>query len=228
MSDQIIDLPAKRLTAGVTKTTRECYEVRDGMRGGEWANIMLNCWSRPVSSGEGRTDTYYCGEITIQSSHGTWGYIWTACAIPFKEFLCGVGFDYAFGKFMGSDLKQFDGEGSMHCLRRQLLEGRLHTELSKEEARALWNALKDREDEVTSSLNDWVNTLTDIADNLWEDQHKAAVKMLDEPWELAQTQPKPCAVNFWRDLWPLFVDALKAEMGVARSSSSSVCPEPCL
>ena len=35
--------------------------------------------------------------------------------------------------------------------------------------------------------------------------------MLEEPWELIQTEPKPCAVNFWREIWPLFIDALKSE-----------------
>jgi hypothetical protein len=33
----------------VTKTTRECYEVREGKPCGEWANITLHCWERTAN-----------------------------------------------------------------------------------------------------------------------------------------------------------------------------------
>ncbi len=35
---------AKETHMPVTKTLRECYEIRDGRRGGEWANLTS---SRP-------------------------------------------------------------------------------------------------------------------------------------------------------------------------------------
>lgn len=192
----------------VTKTVRECYEVRENR---EWANITLNCWSRPANVGTQHESTYYCGEIAIQSSFGTWGYIWTACANPFKEFLQEVEFDYAFGKFMGANLVQFDGDGSMRAMRERIIEHRQYTNLSKADARALWDALNEIESWATTSENDWVNALGDAAQSLRLDRKPAAAEFLSEPWEYIQTKPKPNAVNFWRKLWPSFVAELKAE-----------------
>lgn len=200
----------------VTKTVRECYEVRDGKPGGEWANITLHCWDRRANVGTQHEGTYYCGEITIQSSFGTWGYIWTACANPFKEFLQEIEFEYAFGKFMGSKLEQFDGEGSMRAMRERIIENRRRDWLSKADARALWDALKDCESEATCSENDWVRALGDAAASLRLDRRPDAAEFLSEPWEYIQTRPKPRAVNFWRTLWPEFIGALRAETGVQR------------
>jgi hypothetical protein len=197
----------------VTKTLRECYEIRDGRPGGEWANITLHCWDRRANVGTPHEGTYYCGEITIQSSFGTWGYIWTACADPFKEFLQQVEFDYAFGKFMGSKLDEFDGDGSMRAMRERIIEHRKHDWLSKADARALWDELEDRESEATCSGNDWVRALQDAAASLRLDPKPDAAEFLSEPWEYIQTRPKPCAVNFWRTLWPEFIGALKRETG---------------
>ena len=81
----------------VIKTLRACYEVRDGQRCGEWANITLRCWDNPPHAGTSRTEMYYCGEIVIHSSHGNWANTWTACGEPFKRFLLDVEFDYIFG-----------------------------------------------------------------------------------------------------------------------------------
>jgi hypothetical protein len=69
----------------VTKTTRECYEVRASRRGDEWANITLACWDKPPQPGYTRTSMYYGGEIQIHSSFGSWGYAWHACGVPFKQ-----------------------------------------------------------------------------------------------------------------------------------------------
>ncbi len=195
----------------VTKTVRECYEVRDGRPGGEWANITLHCWDRQANRGTKNEGIYYCGEITIQSSFGTWGYIWTACANPFKEFLQEVEFDYAFGKFMGHKLEEFDGDGSMRAMRERIIENRKHTWLSKDDARALWDALAEREGWATLSESDWVRALGDAGDILRLDRKPDAANFLSEPWEYIQTRPKPCAVNFWRTLWPLFISELRRE-----------------
>jgi len=195
----------------VTKTVRECYEIRDGRPGGEWANITLHCWNRLANAGTPQDGIYYCGEITIQSSFGTWGHIWTACANPFKQFLLEAEFDYVFGKFMGAGLHEFDGEGSMRALRRRLIEHRRLSMLDKDEARALRDALKDCEEEATSSENDWVNALSDAARDMRLESFYAA-RFLGEPWELSATSPTSCAVSFWRELWPMFTEALREEL----------------
>ncbi len=122
-----------------------------------------------------------------------------------------VEFDYAFGKFMGAKLEQFDGEASMRAMRERIIENRKHTCLRKADARALWDALDDCESEATCSENDWVRALGDAAETLRLDRKPLAAEFLSEPWEYIQTRPKPCAVNFWRELWPLFIAELRRE-----------------
>ncbi len=86
----------------VTKTKRDCYEVREL---GEWANITLNCWGNPEAK-------RYGGEIVISSSFGTWSNAWSSCSVPFKQFLAEANFDYLFTKFMGTKLDRFDGNAT--------------------------------------------------------------------------------------------------------------------
>ena len=120
----------------VAKTTRECYEVRDGRRGGEWANITLASWDNPPQPGYTRTSMYYGGEIQIHSSFGSWGHSWSSCAVPFKRFLIGAEFDYVFTKFMGTKLDRFDGEASAREVLKWIIEDRRHNGMSKAEARS--------------------------------------------------------------------------------------------
>jgi hypothetical protein len=193
----------------VTKTTRECYEVRDGQRGGEWANITLACWDRPVGRGPGR-DTYYCGEITIQSSFGTWGYIWTACSTPFKHFLTKVEFDYVFTKFMGTKLDRFDGEASVLKAFKWITEGRRRGEMSKHEAREAWDALDDVRSVAECGEHDFGTAMMDVARSL-DDRHPLHDHFAD-PCGWPRCTKYDCqAQGFWRQLWPLFIEALKAE-----------------
>lgn len=190
----------------VKKTTRECYEVREDKPHGEWANITLSCWSRPTSHG-----TYYCGEITIQSSYGTWGHIWTACGEPFKQFLQDAEFGYVFTKFMGTKLHEFDGDKSARGLREKIIEHRRHGWLGKADARALWDRFEACQDEATRGDDRWVDELREAADDLQDDGHNSAARMLDEPWELIRESPVCSAVNFWQKLWPIFIAALAEE-----------------
>lgn len=192
----------------VKKTTRECYEVREDTKHGEWANITLHCWSRLVNGGK---DTYYCGEIQIHSSFGSWAYTWTACADPFKEFLQYIEFDYAFGKFLGANLEVFSGEKTLREFRRQLLERRRRGELRAEESRELWDLLRASEAELTSGSESWVRCMGDIQSDLRCDHHRDAARFCEEPWEHICTEPRHSAVQFWKVLWPLFIAALKEE-----------------
>lgn len=193
----------------VTKSTRECYEVREGKPGGEWANITLACWDRPVGRGPGR-DTYYCGEITIQSSFGTWGYIWTACSTPFKHFLTKVEFDYAFTKFMGAKLDRFDGEASVREMFREIIDGRRCSGVSKSEAREAWDALEDVRDVAECGEHDFGTAMMDVARSM-DNNHPLHDHFADPSGWPRCTKYDAQAQGFWRQLWPLFTEALKTE-----------------
>lgn len=190
-----------------TKTTAaEVYAVR---KDHEWATIMLRCWSRPANVGTPHEGTYYCGEILIHSTFGAWANTWTACGEPFKAFLIDAEFDYVFTKFMGTRLQVWDGEGSVKSLRGRLLDYRKWGDLTKDEARALWDEIEANEAELETSSHDFVECAYRIASDL---DMRGVRRLLSEPWELTTTQHDHQAVGFWRELWPEFVATLRAEV----------------
>jgi hypothetical protein len=170
----------------------------------------------------------YCGEILIHSTFGSWAYQWGHIGQPFREFLQEAEFDYVFTKFLGNDFQVFDGEGSLNNLRREVIEHRREGSINKATARALWDEIEAAQHEAEDSSASFVEALRDIADRfdsgwssdsgldeLTDDERQDAVRFLQEPWELTTTKPHPQAVGFWRDLWPVFVERLKAELAAA-------------
>lgn len=194
----------------VTKTQRQCYEIRDGRPGGEWANITIACWDNPPTPGYSRTFMYYCGEIVIHSSFGTWGNIWSACASPFKQFLAGAEFDYLFTKFMGHQLNQFDGEASAHEVCKWITDHRRDGSLSKEQAREAWDLFSDVRSQAEYGEHDFGTAMMDVARCL-DDDHPMHDHFADPSDWPRCTRYDHQAAGFWRTLWPLFIDALKAE-----------------
>lgn len=194
----------------VRKTLRECYEVRSN---GEWANITLAGWERMANLGTKHEGIYYCGEITIHSSFGTWGYIWTACANPFKEFLQQVEFDYAFWKFMGTKLHRFDGEASVREMFNWIIHDRKIHSLSKDQAREAWDALEYVRSMAECGEHDFGTAMMDVARSL-DERHPLRDDFADPYSWPRRTKCDAQAQGFWRQLWPLFIEALKQEEAV--------------
>lgn len=191
----------------VTKTVRECYEVREKH---EWANITLACWSRTANRGTQHEGTYHCGEITIQSSFGTWGYVWTACGVPFKQFLIKAEFDYVFTKFMGTRLRRHDGDGTLQQLKRDIIQERRLTCLDRDEAREVWDAVRQESDRIESDETSCGYALMEVASQIGS-KHPMHDHFADPSAWPRVTKPDPQAASFWRELWPLFVAELKTE-----------------
>ena len=194
----------------VTKTTRECYEVRDGKRGGEWANITIACWDNPPQPGYARTSMYYGGEIQIHSSFGSWGHAWNACAVPFKSFLIGSEFDYVFTKFMGTKLDRFDGEASVREVRKWITDERKVRGLSKSEARDAWDEFESVRSMAECGEHDFGTAMMDVARSL-SSHHPMHDNFADPCGWPRCTRYDRQALEFWKQLWPMFTDALKAE-----------------
>ncbi|MEO8298766.1 MAG: hypothetical protein ABI574_13265 [Burkholderiales bacterium] len=195
----------------VTKTTRECYEVRSDGPYGEWANIMLHCWERRANVGTKHEGVYYCGEIAIHSSFGSWGCVWTACAVPFKQFLMRAEFDYVFTKFMGTKLERHDGPGAMKQIKRHIVHERRMGDLDKEQARDAWDLVMGESDRIDSDDSTAFGyAMLDIGSRI--DEGHPLSDYFNDPsgWPLA-TKPDSQAAGFWRELWPPFIEALKAE-----------------
>jgi hypothetical protein len=194
----------------VIKTMRECYEVRDGKRGEDWADITLRCWDNPPPPDSAR-GMYYGGEIAIHSSFGTWGYNWSACGVPFKQFLIGAEFRYLFTKFMGTSLDRFDGDATLKQIRADILSKRNCGGLDKREAREAWDAVGDEVERLTGGATDYGYAMFDVARGLGM-KHPMRDYFADPCEWPRMTHDDHQAQGFWRTLWPLFVGALKTEV----------------
>lgn len=184
----------------ITKSTMERYAIRVGH---EWATICVREFISSVPTSD--RDPYFGGEILINSSFGSWANTWGACGRRFKKFLTEVEFDYTFGKFMGTRLRVFDGEGSVKQLRQRLLDARRHDEVSKEVARDCWDAIEDKEGELEDSGNSFVDGVFDIRRDLKPD-------LFPEPWNLITQRYDHQAEGFWREIWPVFKAELQREL----------------
>lgn len=184
-------------------TTAETYRVRTA--GHEWATIVLFGWQATGNDGTPRE----CGEILINSSFGQWANSWSHLGMPFKRFLRKAERSYIATKFMGADAYKFDGQLTVLELRQRLLDWRKEGQLNKDDARKLWDYIKEREDELESSPNDFVGVMQEAQSELVN-----SVDMryfVEEPWEHLATSLDIQFAGFWREVWPVFLEQLKAE-----------------
>lgn len=196
----------------VTKSVMETYTISANH---EHATIALRCWSRTVKRHDGKPDgTYYCGEVLINSSFGSWANTWTACGFPFKEFLAAAGFDYLFTKFMGSKLERHDGEGTLKELRRDILQQRRENRLDCAQAREVWDAVDWERDRIESDETSCGYALLEVASRIG-DRHPMRDYFADPSGWPRITRPDCQAAGFWRELWPHFVAELEREKAAA-------------
>ncbi|MCV2423376.1 hypothetical protein LNV47_22570 [Paucibacter sp. DJ4R-1] len=199
----------------VTKTSgSEVYNVKNS---GEWATIVVRCW-QDEDHPDGRPR--HRGELMINSTFGAWSYYWGAPGMPLKRFLIGLGFDYLFGKLMGQALEQYDGEASVTDLRQRVLSMRRRRSIDREVARWIWGEISDRIDTLERSVDGFVDACCSISQHArdWYESRTVGQalteidELFDEPWHQTKTRDNPQAVGFWREIWPEFTAALKAEM----------------
>lgn len=172
------------------------------LAGGERATIVVRSWARPGGT--------YGGELMIHSSFGSWGNAWSCCSEPFPQFLAGCGFDYLFTKLMGGDFMRFDGGGSVVEVFASIIRKRRANYISTAAAREAWDALLN--DEVMDG---------EPTEQVFGDAMLRIAGQLDLP-DLHDNFADPCswprvrkpdeqASGFWRELWPVFLECLKAE-----------------
>lgn len=192
----------------VTKDVCERYTIHAES---EYASICIKEWTRNSAMTGGQT--YYCGEIMINSSFGSWGNIWGACGCPFKEFLIGSDFSYLFGKFMGAKLEVYDGDATFRELLKRVINNRRDNSFDADSARRIWDALTEREDEISRSLESMVHAVHDAIGDIGScADRKRISEAFAEPWEAACDRPDIQAVGFWKTIWPQFRDALAFEL----------------
>lgn len=206
----------------VTKhTNADVYSVKNK---GEWATIVVREWSDRREDGS----DWPRGEILINSTFGSWSQYWNAPGMRFKKFLIGLDFDYAFGRFMGLSLQQFDGDASVAGIQRKVLEMRRRRMVGREEARFVWDEIDTRSYELSEGEHSFITACGEIHLECKEPWRSAKLSkfdlaelatIFDEPWYEIQKRADPQAVGFWRDLWPEFCGALRAELGAVKESA---------
>ncbi|WP_281991224.1 hypothetical protein [Aquimarina aggregata] len=156
----------------VSKSTVECYKIRcDSFY---WADITID-----ASGNQGR--------IQIASDFGNWQNYWSACGMPFKDFLKKLNIGY-FASKVGAD-KWFDLDKTIEGLREHVndyaqdkdLKDGLKKELSYLE-------LSDGKDEFIHKMYE-SNLLMDMTD-----------QCPDMVYSI-----EPSFQRFWDELWPVFI-----------------------
>lgn len=199
----------------VTKTTgADVYSVRNA---GEWATIVVREWSDAREDGREQ----HRGEILINSTFGSWSQYWGAPGVRFRKFLVGLDFGYLFGRFMGLSLDQYDGDATLAKLQRELLDLRRRRSICREAARYTWNEIDSQAGRMQESVEGWVDGCHAVQSECESSWAKRSIPshelddisgLFEEPWLATETRDHPQAVGFWRDIWPEFVTALRAEL----------------
>jgi len=173
-------------TYSITKSTVECYKIRH-TKTFYWADITVD-----HNGGKGR--------ISIASDFGDYQYYWGACGDSFKDFLCKIGIDYAASKF-GAD-RWFDLEGTIRMYKSQILNDRRIDCIEEKQAREIFNAIKEIEENCGHSIDSF--------------QYEAQQRdVFMRHWDYCPDVHygiSPQFRNFWKEIWPVFIQELKTEL----------------
>ncbi len=168
----------------ITKTQVECYKIRYEKQD-YWADITID-------SGDNS------GRLSISSDYGNWAYYWGSCGKSFKEFLISLNIHYCAGKF-GCD-RYFDSEATIKLYKRQILQERRIDCISQEEAREMFNEIKELDDCDDESY---------FIHKMFE-SHKL-MRYYDGCPDIVKII-SPSFKRFWDKPWKDFVDQLKKEI----------------
>lgn len=188
------------MTATVNKSTMETYNIR---KGGEWATVCMSRWAD-------EKERRFGGEILIHSSFGNFANSWGACGMDFRAFLCKVSYQYFMDKVLPNEHTEFDRDGTIVALKKAVIEGRRKTrEFDREEARAIFDAIKD------------LNPCTTTDQFVFEALNSEEICSMSggEPWHYAVMREKSGPLWFWRELWPVFVGELQKELAAEKETA---------
>lgn len=180
----------------ITKETVQVYKLRPAKAGaGGWAYITIDAHK----SG---------GRIQIASDYGSWQYYWGAAGENFKKFLIGLDIHYVAGKFGCG--RHFDFDKTIIFWKREILRCRRDMSLDAEQARELYNEVKNVEE----------NGPMNGSDLQWYTRQFA------EKWmKLNDYMPEtvhvilPAFQRFWDTTWQAFKEVLQKELEPQQEAS---------
>ena len=172
----------KREKMKITKSTVECYKIRDLKEG--WADITIDA-----------KDEY--GRISIASDFGNWQYFWSHCGMPFKRFLTTVDKDYVARKFGAKGF--LDVDSTIKNYKETLIESRRFG-MDKKKARKIYDEIKFLEKHWTgqTEFEIVISTLPNLM-SYWDGMPEASKTY------------HPLFSRFWDEIWIEFVAHLKTE-----------------
>lgn len=181
------------MSATVSTSPATCYTVRNGWA---WAHIFV----QHGMAQEERGPRYWV-HVSILSDYGDFGYCWSHIGERWQAFLAGISFDYAMQKMMGPRFSEHLSLDDCKAKARELvLDRRRNDGLTKTEARELWDAVDDTDENypVEAFLCEW-------------DRASSGAMYRNDLWDGNWKQPAPAAVGFWSEIWPHFTAAITAE-----------------
>lgn len=182
MEKTLLKALEKAEDVSVTKTTVECYKIRNKYT---WADITIDA--------NGNT-----GRIQIASDYGSWQNYWGSCGKSFKEFLLHLDKHYVAGKF-GAD-RWFDSEKTIKAFKQCIIENRRNGYLDFETAREAYDEAE--------SLNDYTQE-TEFYREL--DDKSEIMRLYDHCPDLSYGIESGFE-NFWNKVWPIFINTLESEL----------------
>lgn len=164
----------------------ECYKVRHSS-GMYWADIVID------ASGN-------AGRVQIASDYGSWEYYWGSCGCPFKQFLTQLGIDYVAGKF--GEAKWLDLDATIKSYKGQVIEYRRDGSMSSSIARALFDEIKDLEEEYPNDESSFCVAMNNKEQLMkWFDYCPSPVHSISPQFR-----------KFWEHVWPVFKTELLNEV----------------
>jgi hypothetical protein len=151
------------------------------------------------------------GSIQVQSGWGNYAYSWSAIGSrTFTNFLSGLTYDYAMGKFMGTKDYVDDRVKFMRQQRDEIIEARRDRRIEKDTARDLWMACEHFEGHDST-----INLFTDMsAPDDFGGVERSFVEALYgpavSPYELTMPVKRdPHCAGFWDKHWPCIIAELQ-------------------
>jgi hypothetical protein len=170
----------------ITKSTVQCYKFRHES-GMYWADITID--TQPGSRQ---------GRISIASDFGSWQNYWGACGPDFKTFLSKLDIHYTAGKF-GAD-GWFDHDATIKKFKTDVLDYRRREQIESEEAREMWDSIKEMED---------YNHKEEFVAQMY---HQDALMSFYDNCPDLVTDITPQFKNFWDTIWPLLLEEFQKEV----------------
>ena len=173
----------------VTKEMIELYKVRNKEKH-TWGDISVKFGECSV-------------QLMINSDYGHFAYNWFSTGPNPKEFLCRLSMDYTMNKLTSGDIYIFDMDKNLLETKKIIIEKRRNNMISKEIAKICYDEMLEFFKE-SNDMNYVMNLIT---------KHKYCDEIFDE-WEFIPhfTKIKSNIINFWNDIWILFIKKIQEEL----------------